>query len=334
MNRIFIIAEAGVNHNGSIKVAKQLIDTAKEIGADAIKFQSFKTEKLVIKKSNKAEYQKAAGSIEESQFDMLKRLELSESQQIALLKYANGKQIKFLSSPFDIESINFLDQIGLDIFKIPSGEITNLPYLRKIGKLKAKIILSTGMALLNEIEEAMNVLVKNGTRFDDIIILHCNTEYPTPFEDVNLNAMQTIKSELKARVGYSDHTIGSEVSIAAAALGAEVIEKHFTLDKNMEGPDHKASMNPAEFEILITSIRNIELALGSGIKKPTKSEEKNISIVRKSIVAAKQINKGDKFTKENITIKRPGIGISPMKWDNVIGKIAPKDFIEDDLIEI
>jgi N,N'-diacetyllegionaminate synthase len=334
MSRVFIIAEAGVNHNGSIEIAKKLVDTAKKVGADAIKFQSFKAEKIVVKKSEKANYQKASTGKSESQYEMLKRLELSEKEQLELLKYSERKKIIFLSSPFDLDSIDFLNKIGIDTFKIPSGEITNLPYLRKIGNLKAKIILSTGMAFLNEIEDAVKVLVENGTNREDITILHCNTEYPTPFDDVNLNAMMTIKNKMNFRVGYSDHTLGSEVSVAAVALGAEVIEKHFTLDKNMDGPDHKASLNPDEFEKFVNSIRNIECALGDGIKKPSKSEAKNIGIVRKSIVAAVPISSGDIYSEKNITVKRPGNGISPMQWDKVLGKIAKKNFNEDDLIEI
>lgn len=326
----FIIAEAGVNHNGNIDLAKRMIDVASEYNVDAIKFQTFKTENLVSKMAKKAKYQNNTTDQNESQFDMIKKLELDIETHKELIEYCKNKKIMFLSTPFDLESIDLLNDLGLEIFKIPSGEITNLPYLEKIGKLKKKVILSTGMSTLNEIESALNILRENGTK--DITVLHCNTEYPTPMGDVNLNAMNTIKEKLNVEVGYSDHTLGIEVSIAAVSMGAKVIEKHFTLDKNMEGPDHKASLEPNELKQMVESIRNIEKAMGNGIKKPSKSEMKNIDIVRKSIVAIKKIKKGEIFTEENIYIKRPGNGISPMKWYEVLGTVATKDYDEDDLI--
>ena len=265
---------------------------------------------------------------------MVKKLELSYDDFKVLKEYCDKLGIMFLSTPFDLESIDFLNELGLEIFKIPSGEITNLPYLEKIGKLGKKVILSTGMADLGEIEDALDILINNGTRKEDITVLHCNTEYPTPIEDVNLLAMLTIRDAFKINVGYSDHTLGIEIPIAAVALGATVIEKHFTLDRNMEGPDHKASLEPHELKAMINAIRNVEKALGDGIKKPSKSEEKNKIIVRKSIVAKRKIKKGEIFTEENITVKRPGNGISPMRWYEILGKKASKDYQEDELIEI
>jgi N,N'-diacetyllegionaminate synthase len=333
-NKTFIIAEAGVNHNGSIEIAKKMIEVAKECGADAIKFQTFKAEKVISKYAPKAEYQKQTTGETDSQLEMVKKLELSFDDFVALKEYCDKLNIMFLSTPFDFESIDFLNDLGLEIFKIPSGEITNLPYLEKIGKLGKKVILSTGMADLGEIEDALDILTSCGTKKEDITILHCNTEYPTPYEDVNLLAMLTIKEAFKVKVGYSDHTLGIEIPIAAVALGASVIEKHFTLDKNMEGPDHKASLEPHELKAMIDAIRNIEKALGNGIKKPSKSELKNKDIVRKSIVAKREIKKGEIFTEDNITVKRPGTGISPMRWYEVLGKVAPKDYKEDELIEI
>ena len=333
MSKTFIIAEAGVNHNGSLGLAFKLIDAAKEAGADAVKFQSFKADTLVSSNAAKAEYQKQTTDEKESQYEMIKKLELSIDDHKKLIEYCNKIGIQFLSSPFDLDSIDLLNQLGLEIFKIPSGEIINLPYLRKIGKLNKNVIISTGMADLGEIEDALDVLTENGTDINKITVLHCNTEYPTPYEDVNLGAMLTIRNSFGVKVGYSDHTSGIEVPIAAVALGAEVIEKHFTRDRNMEGPDHKASLEPDELKEMVFSIRNIEKSLGTGIKKPSKSELKNIPIVRKSIVAIKDIKKGEKFTYKNIAIKRPGKGISPMRWDEVIGKTANKDFQADELIE-
>ena len=333
-NKTFIIAEAGVNHNGNIEIAKKMIEVAKECGADAIKFQTFKAEKVISRYAPKAEYQKQTTGETDSQLEMVKKLELSFDDFIVLKEYCDKLNIMFLSTPFDFESIDFLNDLGLEIFKIPSGEITNLPYLEKIGKLGKKVILSTGMADLGEIEDALDILISCGTKKENITVLHCNTEYPTPYEDVNLLAMLTIKEAFKVKVGYSDHTLGIEVPIAAVALGASVIEKHFTLDKNMEGPDHKASLEPHELKAMIDAIRNIEKSLGNGIKKPSKSELKNKYIARKSIVAKKEIKKGEIFTEDNITVKRPGNGISPMRWYEVLGKVASRDYKEDEIIEI
>ena len=331
-HKTFIIGEAGVNHNGSIDLAKQMIDVALEAGADAVKFQTFKTENLVSKNAPKADYQKISTGSSESQFEMIKKLELNETAHKILFTYCLERSIQFLASPFDLESIDLLDKLGMKIFKIPSGEITNLPYLRKIGSLKKEIILSTGMADLGEIEDALDVLIETGTARKDINILHCNTEYPTPFEDVNLKAIKTIATAFNVKVGYSDHTLGIEVPIAAVALGASIIEKHFTLDKNMEGPDHKASLEPDELKAMVHAIRNIENVLGNGIKKASPSELKNKPVVRKSIVAARDIRKGESFTVENLTVKRPGTGNSPMRWDEILGKYAQKKYIEDELI--
>jgi N,N'-diacetyllegionaminate synthase len=332
MSKILIIAEAGVNHNGSINIAKKLIDVAKDCGADVVKFQTFIAEKLVRFNAEKANYQKEASGEDETQFNMIKRLELDVKTHKELIDYCTKIGIVFLSSPFDLGSIDLLVKLGLEIIKIPSGEIINLPYLEKIGKLKKRVILSTGMANLDEIKNALDVLICSGTEKDGITVLHCNTEYPTPYEDVNLNAIATIKKACGVKVGYSDHTLGIEVPIAAVALGAEVIEKHFTLDKSMKGPDHKASLEPNELMAMVAGIRNIEKALGNGIKKPSKSEKKNIDIVRKSIVAIKPIKKGEMFNEENIGVKRPGVGISPVKWYKVIGKAAKKDFKTDEWI--
>ncbi len=329
---VFIIAEAGVNHNGSIELAKQLINVASEAGVDAVKFQTFKTENLVSKNAQKADYQKETTDANESQFDMIKKLELDIDTHIELIEYCKIKNIIFLSTPFDLDSIDLLNDLKLDIFKIPSGEITNLPYLQKIGTLKKKVILSTGMANLDEIKDAFNILINSGTKKENINILHANTMYPTPYEDVNLRAMITIGNTFDIAYGYSDHTLGIEVDIAAVAMGASVIEKHFTLDKTMEGPDHKASLAPDELINMVQSIRNIELALGSTIKKPTPSELPNMIIARKSIVANCSIKKGELLTETNLAIKRPGGGISPMKWDTIIGTIANKNYKEDDLI--
>jgi len=332
MNKVFIIAEAGVNHNGSVKLAKELIDVAVESGADAVKFQTFKAETLVSKDAQKADYQKKTTSKEESQFEMLKKLELDLETHKELIFYCKAKNIIFLSTPFDNESIYMLNNLGLEIFKIPSGEITNLPYLREIGKLDKKVILSTGMADIGEIEDALDILLKAGTKKENITILHANTMYPTPMEDVNLKAMVTIGNSFDVAYGYSDHTLGIEVDISAVALGASVIEKHFTLDKTMDGPDHKASLEPNELKAMVKAIRNIELALGSSIKKPSKSEKPNIKIARKSIVANCSIKKGELLTEENLTVKRPANGISPMRWDEVIGTYAKKNYNEDELI--
>ena len=332
--KVFIVAEAGVNHNGSLELAKKLIDVAVKAGADAVKFQTFKAESLVSKNAQKANYQKQTTDKEESQYEMIKKLELDLDDHKELIAYCKQKRIMFLSTPFDLDSIRLLNDFGLKIFKIPSGEITNLPYLKAIGKLNRKVILSTGMTDIGEIEDALDILIFSGTKKENITILHANTEYPTPMEDVNLRAMQTIAETFKIKVGYSDHTLGIEVPIAAVALGASVIEKHFTLDRNMEGPDHKASLEPNELKAMVKAIRNIEKALGNGIKKPSNSETKNIAIARKSIVAARTVQKGEVLCTKNITVKRPGNGISPMRWDEVVGTIAQKDYKEDDLIEL
>ena len=329
---VFIIAEAGVNHNGSIDLAKKLIDVASASGADAVKFQTFKAANLATKKAQKAIYQKENTDKEESQFDMLKKLELNIEAHKELISYCSNKKIIFLSSPFDHESIELLNDLGLEILKIPSGEITNLPYLRHIGKLNKRIILSTGMSNIDEVKSALNILINSGTKKNNITVLHANTEYPTSMEDVNLRAMLTIGKELDINFGYSDHTLGIEVDIAAVAMGASCIEKHFTLDCNMEGPDHKASLEPNQFKAMVTAIRNIELALGGSIKKPSKSEIQNINIVRKSIVAKIKIKKDDILSEKNLIVKRPGTGISPMKWDEVMGTKAIKDYDADELI--
>lgn len=333
MNKVLIIAEAGVNHNGSIELAKRLVDEAVNAGVDYIKFQTFKSEKLVSKAAKQAEYQqKNIGHEGESQYTMLKRLELSPADHEVLIDYCNSKGIRFFSTAFDMDSIDYLHSLNLGLWKIPSGEITNFPYLRKIATFGEPIILSTGMSELNEIEEAIQVLIKYGVTKEDITVLHCSTEYPTPFTDVNLKAMLQIGEKFGVKIGYSDHTKGIEVPIAAVALGATVIEKHFTLDKTMEGPDHKASLEPDELKAMVTSIRNIENALGSGHKHVSDSERKNIEIVRKSIVAACPIKAGELLTEGNLTVKRPGNGISPMCWNKVIGTIATKDFEEEELI--
>lgn len=333
---VTIIAEAGVNHNGSIEIAKKLVDKAVEAGVDIIKFQTFKAERLVSKSAKQAEYQKKniGSKADDSQYNMLKKLELSEQDHQELMAYCEQKGIRFFSTAFDLESIDYLHSLNLGLWKIPSGEITNYPYIKKIAQFHEPVILSTGMCEMDDISGAMNVLLNNGVRRNQITILHCNTEYPTPYEDVNLLAMQQIKEDFQVEVGYSDHTKGIVVPIAAVALGARVIEKHFTLDRNMEGPDHKASLEPDELKAMVSAIRNIEKALGSGKKTVSDSERKNIAIARKSIVAACPIKKGDILTEHNLTVKRPGTGISPMRWEEIVGTIAIKDFSEEDLIEI
>ena len=330
---VFIIAEAGVNHNGDIELAKSLVDIACDAQANAVKFQTFKASDLVTLNAEKADYQKLASKNENtSQFEMLKKLELSEDDHKILINYCNEKKILFLSSAFDIESINLLDGLGLEIFKIPSGEITNLPYLRHIGLLNKKIILSTGMANMEEIKEAMKVLTDSGTSKNNITILHANTMYPTPMVDVNLNAMLTIASVFGVSIGYSDHSLGIEVPIAAVAMGATVIEKHFTINNMLEGPDHKASLNPLELKKMVSSIRNIEIALGNGIKRPKNSEKPNIKHARKSIVAKVIIKKGEILSENNMSVKRSGGGISPMQWFSIIGNSASKDYQIDEII--
>lgn len=332
MAKTFIIAEAGVNHNGSLDLAKRLIEVAVDAGADAVKFQTFRADKLVSKSAQKAEYQKQTTSSGESQYEMIKKLELDEEAHRALISYCNEKGIMFLSTPFDHDSIELLNNFGMPIFKIPSGEITNLPYLRHIGRLGKEVILSTGMADLGEVEDALDVLLEAGTPKDKVTVLHATTEYPCPIDEVNLRAMLTIRNAFGVKVGYSDHTQGVEVPIAAVAMGAGVIEKHFTLDRTMEGPDHKASLEPEELKAMVRSIRHITQALGDGIKRPSKSEVKNIAIARKSIVAARPIKIGETFSEDNITIKRPGNGINPMRWDELMGQVAQRNYEVDDLI--
>ena len=328
---VYIIAEAGVNHNGSFELACRLADAAKEAGADCVKYQTFKSENLVSKDAQKAEYQKKTTG-DSSQQDMLKKLELSYDSFVRLKEYCDKIGICFLSTPFDFESIDFLKSLDMPFWKIPSGEVTNYPYLVALAKTGKPVVMSTGMCEMNEISDAIKVLKDNGTK--DIKLLHCNTEYPTPFEDVNLTAMKTMREAFSTEVGYSDHTKGIEVPIAAVALGATIIEKHFTLDRNMEGPDHKASLEPQELKQMVRSIRNIEKAIGTGDKTPSASEKKNITIARKSIVAKKEIKAGEIFTVENITVKRPGTGISPMRWNEVLGTKAVRDFNEDEKIEL
>jgi N,N'-diacetyllegionaminate synthase len=336
MKNVIIIAEAGVNHNGSIDSAKKLIDAAVYAGVDYVKFQTFNSESLVSKSAKKASYQiENTKDTTESQLQMLRKLELSKEQHYEIVSYCKDNKISFFSTAFDIESLEFLKELGLSIVKIPSGEITNLPYLRKAAELFSEIIISTGMSTMNDIEQAVNVFLKAGHNKDNISILHCNTEYPTQMKDVNLLAMKTIQKRFNTKVGYSDHTLGIEVPIAAVALGAQIIEKHFTLDRNLPGPDQLASLEPNELKMMVDTIRNIELAIsGNGEKVPSKSESKNLDIARKSIVAKESISKGDVFTEKNITTKRPGNGISPMEWDYVIGKIAHKNYNEDDIIEL
>ena len=332
MSHTLIIAEAGVNHNGSLEMAMQLIEKAAEAGVDYVKFQTFKSEKLVSRHATKAEYQKANTEGEDSQLKMLQQLELSVDDHLRLIEHCNHCGIKFLSTAFDLDSIDFLDSLNLDLWKIPSGEITNLPYLRRIAQKGSRVIMSTGMCEPEDIEAALNVLTTNGTPLENITLLHCNTEYPTPWNDVNLRAMHDIANRFNVPVGYSDHTKGIEVPIAAVALGATVIEKHFTLDNNLPGPDHKASLEPQQLKAMVDAIRHIEQALGNGVKQISESERKNIAIARKSIVAASEIKKGELFTEENLTVKRPGGGISPMKWDELIGTTASRDYQPDELI--
>lgn len=336
MGHTIIIAEAGVNHNGNLNNAFALVDAAVEAGVDYVKFQTFKADKLVSANAKKADYQiENTQDKQESQLEMLKNLELSADDHEKLIAYCNTKNIKFFSTAFDLDSLAYLAKIGLNMVKIPSGEITNLPYLRRAALLFSEVILSTGMSTLTEIKDALQVFLNAGLTLEKITILHCNTEYPTPMQDVNLKAMLHIKETFKTAIGYSDHTLGIEIPIAAVALGATLIEKHFTLDKSMPGPDHAASLEPHELTAMVQSIRNIEVALsGSGFKEPSKSEMKNIDIARKSIVASKIIKKGEFFTEENLTVKRPGTGISPMQWDTVIGQKASCNFHEDQLITL
>jgi N-acetylneuraminate synthase len=334
LKKVLIIAEAGVNHNGDIELAKKLINVAAEAGADYVKFQTFKAEKLASKLAVKADYQiKNTNENATSQVDMLRKLELKEEVYPALIEHCNSNKIKFLSSPFDEESVDFLANLGIALFKIPSGEITNYPYLNKIGKLNKEVILSTGMCEMNDIKAALDLLISSGTSKEKISVLHCNTEYPTPINDVNLNAMLTIEKEFGINIGYSDHTVGIEVPIAAVALGATIIEKHFTLDKTMSGPDHKASLEPKELKAMVDAIRNIEQALGNGIKKPSASEQKNMVIARKSIHFSKKINAGEILQISDLSMKRPGNGISPMKINQVLGKQLIIDVEEGGLLQ-
>lgn len=332
--RTLIIAEAGVNHNGDIAMARKLIDVAADAGADLVKFQTFSAARLATWDAAKAEYQTRASAESETQYAMLKRLELSEDAHDALITHCRSRSIRFFSTAFDIESLDFLLRLGLDRVKVPSGEITNLPYLRHVGACGKPVILSTGMATLGEIEAAIEVLEREGTPRGRITVLHCTTEYPAPMADVNLRAMVSIRDAFGVAVGYSDHTQGAEVSVAAVALGATVIEKHFTLDRKLPGPDHKASLEPAELRAMVAAIRNVEDALGDGIKRPAASEAKNRAIARKSIVAACAIRAGESFTEANVMAKRPGTGISPMRWDEIIGRVARRDFTADELIEL
>ena len=329
-----VIAEAGVNHSGSLELAFELIDAASEAGADVVKFQTFKAENLVTQSAAKADYQLGTTDVQETQFEMIKKLELSYEMHLKLISRCNEKGIGFSSTGFDSSSVDLLIELGVDFLKVPSGEITNLPYLRHLGSRGLPIILSTGMCNMQEVKDAVRILEQAGSKKSDITVLHCNTEYPTPMEDVNLRAMLSMENELGVKVGYSDHTLGIEVPIAAVVLGATVIEKHFTLDRTMEGPDHAASLEPDELKQMVASIRNIEEAMGDGLKMPSKSERDNIRVVRKSIVASRNILAGEKFTEENIAVKRPGTGISPFRWDELLGLEANKDFQADELISI
>lgn len=333
-HRTLIIAEAGVNHNGDLALARKLIDVAAEAGADLVKFQTFCADRMVTRTAAKADYQTRTTDSKESQYEMLRRLELTAGMHKELMAHCAARGIGFFSTGFDIESVDLLAGLGLDRFKIPSGEITNLPYLRHIGRLGKSVILSTGMAEMTEIQAAIDILEKAGTPRAKITVLHCTTEYPAPMEEVNLRAMLSIQTAFGVEVGYSDHTRGIEVAIAAVALGAAVIEKHFTLDRNSPGPDHKASLEPEELKAMVAAIRNIEIALGDGVKRLTPSEAGNSSVARKSLVASRGIRKGDAFSAQNMTVKRPGTGISPMRWDTVIDRIAPHDFSIDELIEL
>ncbi len=333
-HRTLVIAEAGVNHNGDIALARQLIDAAARVGADLVKFQTFSADRIVTRTAEKADYQAQTTDKQESQHEMLRRLELSEDAHKELMAHCAARNIGFFSTAFDIESVDLLDRLGQDCFKIPSGELTNLPYLRRIGRTGKPVFLSTGMATLGEVESAIDALEQAGTPRNDISVMHCTTQYPTPMEEVNLRAMQSMHRAFGLAVGYSDHTPGIEVSIAAVAMGASIIEKHFTLDRTLPGPDHKASLEPEELAALVTAIRNIETALGDGIKRLAPSEARNRPVMRKSLVARQVIAAGETFSTENMTAKRPGTGISPMRWDEVVGRKAPRDFAQDELIDL
>ena len=332
--RTLIIAEAGVNHNGDAELALRLVEAAADAGADLVKFQTFRADRMVTRHAGRADYQVANCGRDESQHALLSRLEMSRDMHQQLLAHCHSRGIGFLSTAFDIESVELLVELGIDRFKIPSGEITNLPYLRHVGRLRQAVILSTGMATLAEIAAALGVLESAGTPRERITVLHCNTAYPTPMDDVNLRAMLTIRDACGVRVGYSDHTLGIEVAIAAVALGASVIEKHLTLDRRMPGPDHQASLEPAELAALVAAVRNIERALGDGVKRPSASELANMAAARKSLVAARAISRGQPFTADNVAIKRPGTGLSPMRLDEVLGRAAPRDFAPDELLEL
>lgn len=333
MSKVFIIAEAGVNHNGSMELAKKLIDVAVEAKADAVKFQTYIAEKVMTKDAKKAEYQVKLTGKQESQLEMVKKIQLSFNDFRDLQEYSQKKGILFLSTPFDLDSVDFLASLNLPIMKLPSGEINNLPYLRRVGKLSKEVILSCGMATLGEIENAIQILEQSGTPREKISILHCNTEYPTPMQDVNLKAMITIRDAFKIKVGYSDHTLGIEVPVAAVALGAQIIEKHFTLDKNMEGPDHRASLEPDELVAMVSSIRNIEQALGNGIKKPSASETKNINVARRSVFFSKKLKAGHVIKEDDLIMKRPGNGVSPLSFDSILGTKLIKDVDEDEMFK-
>ncbi len=332
--KTLIIAEAGVNHNGDLALARQLIDVAAEAGADLVKFQTFTADRLATRAAPKADYQSQSTGNRESQYEMLRSLELSPTMHRQLIAHCQTRNIGFLSTGFDIESIDLLVTLGQEHFKIPSGEITNLPYLRHIGRLDKAVILSTGMATLDEVEAAIDALERAGTPRANLTVLHCTTEYPAPMAEVNLRAMQSMQSAFGVKVGYSDHTLGIEVAIAAVAMGATLIEKHFTLDRSLPGPDHQASLEPAELRNMVAAIRNVEAALGDGIKRLMPSEAKNKPVARKSLVASRAIKAGEVFSAENITAKRPGTGISPMRWDEIAGRSAPRDFAVDELIEL
>ena len=332
-NRTLIIAEAGVNHNGDIKLAKQLIDVAADAGTDYVKFQTFSADRIVTKSADKAEYQKQSSDSSESQYEMLKRLELSVEMHLELIGHCEHRSIKFLSTGFDMQSVDLLIGLGLGLIKIPSGEITNLPFLRYIGSLGLPVILSSGMSTMKEIGDALSILEQTGLHRDQITVLHCTTEYPTPMDEVNLRAMNSIRNTLGVAVGYSDHTVGIEVSVAAVALGASVIEKHFTIDRSLPGPDHRASLEPVELGAMVKAIRNVEVALGSDVKEPTNSEIKNMRVARKSILAGRKIEVGEILTASNLVVKRPGDGISPMHWDHLIGQIACREYLPDEMID-
>ena len=334
MSKVVIIAEAGVNHNGSLEMACRLADEAKHAGADYVKFQTGIPENVISVRAEQAEYQKHNTGTSESQLDMVRKIMLRPDDFKPLKEYCDSIGIRFLSTPFDLDSIDILKPLEMDLWKIPSGEITNLPYLRKIASMGQPVVMSTGMSRLGEVDDAVGVLLDGGLTLDMITLLHCNTEYPTPYTDVNLRAMLTLRDAIGCRVGYSDHTLGIEVPVAAVAIGAEVIEKHFTLDKTLPGPDHVASLEPAELKAMVSAIRHTEAALGSGRKDVSPSERKNIAIARKSIIAARPISKGERFSHDNLTVKRPGNGISPMLWDTVVGLEAPRDFEPDELIEL